>query len=184
MDNVIPLRQRKYDWFFISFFLINLFFITYIVDLEQLIIPDPYHYTQPLWPPAPFVQMIHNYGNSLDPLLMARPQWWQNTIWLDVLFYGPFYVVALYAFVKGKNWIRIPAVFYSGMMFADVFIILGEEIAGPHATPHLLAVLMLNLPWLLIPLLLTIRLWRDKPFAATNSQHELVSVHDVKSSPA
>ena len=183
MDNVIPLRQRKYDWFFIGFFLINLFFITYIVDLEQLIIPDPYHYTQPLWPPAPFVQMIHKYGNSLDPLLMARPQWWKNTIWLDVLFYGPFYIVALYAFIKGKNWIRIPAVFYSGMMFADVFIILGEEIAGPHATPHLLAVLMLNLPWLLIPLLLTIRLWHDKPFAATINLQELISFGDVKSSP-
>jgi emopamil binding protein len=184
MDNVIPLRQRKYDWFFIGFFLINLFFITYIVDIEQLIISDPYQYTQPLWPPAPFVQMIHNYGNSLDPLLMARPQWWKDTIWLDVLFYGPFYIAALYAFIKGKNWIRIPAVFYSGMMFADVFIILGEEIAGSHATPHLLAVLMLNLPWLLIPLLLTIRLWHDKPFAATNKQPELVSLHDVKSSPA
>jgi hypothetical protein len=110
--------------------------------------------------------MVHHYGETLDPLLMARPQWWQNTIWLDVVFYGPFYVAALYAFIKGKNWIRIPAVFYSGMMFADVFIILGEEIAGPHATPNLPAVLTLNLPWLLIPLLLTLRLWRDAPFTA------------------
>ena len=162
----IPLARRKYDWLFIGFFLLNLFFITYIVDIEQLIIPDPYHYTQPPWPPAPMVQMIHNYGETLDPLLMARPQWWKNTIWLDVVLYGPFYAVALYAFITGKNWIRIPAVFYSGMMFADVFIILGEEIAGPHATPHLPAVLMLNLPWLLMPILLTIRLWRDAPFTA------------------
>jgi hypothetical protein len=108
--------------------------------------------------------MIHHYGDTLDPLLMARPQWWKNTIWLDVVFYGPFYVAAIYAFVKGKNWIRIPAVFYSGMMFADVFIILGEEIAGPHATPHLPAVLALNLPWLLMPVLLVYRLWSESPF--------------------
>ncbi len=101
--NTIPLHQRKRDWFFSAFFLINLFFITYIVDIEQLIIPDPYHFTQPVWPPAPFVRMVHNYGNTFDPLLMARPQWWKNTIWLDVTFYGPFYVAALYAFIKGKN---------------------------------------------------------------------------------
>ncbi len=163
-EKVIPLHQRKLDWFFIVFFLINLFFITYIVDIEQLIIPDPYHFTQPPWPPAPMVKMIHNYGTTLDPLLMARPQWWKNTIWLDVVFYGPFYVAALYAFIKGKNWIRIPAIFYSGMMFADVFIILGEEIAGPHATPHLPIVLLLNLPWLFMPILLTLRLRKERPF--------------------
>jgi hypothetical protein len=163
-EKVIPLHQRKTDWFFIGFFLINLFFITYIVDIEQLIIPDPYHFTQPLWPPASMLKIIHNYGTTFDPLLMARPQWWKNTIWLDVVFYGPFYVAALYAFIKGKNWIRIPAIFYGGMMFADVFIILGEEIAGPHATPHLPIVLLLNLPWLLVPILLTLRLRKEKPF--------------------
>ena len=163
---VIPLNKRKFDWLFIGFFLLNLFFITYIVDIEQLIIPDPYHFVQPLWPPAPMVRLIHQYGETLDPLLMARPQWWKDTIWLDVLFYGPFYAVAIYAFVRGKEWIRIPAVFFSGLMFADVFIILGEEIAGPHASPQLAAVLALNLPWLIIPILLTIRLWNPAPFTA------------------
>ena len=42
-ENVIPLRKRRHDWFFIGFFLLNLFFITYVVDLEQLIIPDEIH---------------------------------------------------------------------------------------------------------------------------------------------
>jgi hypothetical protein len=162
----IPLSRRKQDWFLIAFFLVNFFFITYIVDIEQLILPDPYHYQQPAWPPAPLLNVIHAYGNSLDPLLMARPQWWKQTIWLDVLFYGPFYAVAIFAFVKGKEWIRIPAIFYSGMLFADVFIILGEEIAGPHASPHLAAVIALNLPWLLVPILLTLRLRKEHPFSA------------------
>ena len=89
---------------------------------------------------------------------------WKNTIWLDVLFYGPFYAMAINAFLRGREWIRIPAIFYSGMMFADVFIILGDEIAGPHASPHLGTVLALNLPWLLLPVLLTVRLWNEHPF--------------------
>ncbi len=167
---VIPYRQRKLDWIIVAFFLLNFCFITYVVDIEQLIIPDPYHYQPPLWPPAPMVAIIHSYGQNLDPLLMARPQWWKDTILLDVLFYGPFYLVAIYAFVRGKEWIRIPAVFYSGMMFADVFIILGEEIAGPHATPHLALVLALNLPWLLLPICLTIRLLVEHPFTTLVEQ--------------
>jgi len=165
----IPFSQRRLDWIFVGFFLINLFFITYIVDIEQLIIPDPSHFQQPLWPPASMVKLIHAYGSNFDPLLMARPQWWKMTIWIDVLFYGPFYVLAIYAFVKGKDWIRIPTIFYSGMMFAGVFIILGEEFAGPRAAPNFPFVLALNLPWLLVPVFLTWRLRREHPFAQSET---------------
>ena len=165
--NVLPFSRRKLDWIFVAFFLFNLLFVTYVVDIEQLIIPDPYHYQQPPWPPAAMVNLIHSYGQTYDPLVMARPQWWKMTIWLDVLFYGPFYIFAIYAFIKGRDWIRIPAVFYSGMMFADVFIILGEEAAGPHAAPNLPFVLLLNLPWLLLPIILTLRLQKQHPFEST-----------------
>jgi len=161
----MPFARRRVDWIFVGFFLINLFFITYIVDIEQLMIPDPSDYEQPIWPPESMVKLVHWYGDSFDPLLIARPQWWKMTIWIDVLFYGPFYALAIYAFVKGKDWIRIPAFYYSGMMFMGVSVILGEEIAGPHATTHLPLVLGLNLPWLLIPVFLTLRLRKEHPFA-------------------
>lgn len=167
--NTIPFSQRKVDWIFVGFFLINLCFITYIVDIEQIIISDSAHFQQPLWPPASMVKLIHWYGSSFDPLLMARPQWWKMTIWVDTLLYGPFYVLAIYAFVKGRDWIRVPAIFYSGMMFMGVTVILGEEFAGPHATSHLPLVVGLNLPWLLMPIFLTLRMWKEHPFVGENS---------------
>ena len=166
----IPFSRRKVDWFFVGFFLINLFFITYIVDIEQIIIADPNHFQHPAWPPESMVRLVHWYGNSFDPLLMARPQWWKMTIWVDSLLYGPFYAFAIYAFIKGRNWIRIPAIFYSGMMFLGVTVILGEELAGPYATPHLPLVLGLNLPWLLVPFLLTARVWKEHPFSMDQSR--------------
>ena len=166
INRPIPFSQRKTDWLLVGFFVLNLTFITYIVDIEQLILPNPYTYQQPPWPPAPMLTLIHSYGRTLDPLLMARPVWWKMTIWLDVLFYGPFYAFAIYAFIKGREWIRIPALIYSGAMFAGVFIILGEEIAGPSATPQLPIVLLLNLPWLLMPVLIVFRMAKEHPFAA------------------
>lgn len=164
----IPFSQRRVDWIFVGFFLINFFFITYIVDIEQIIIYDPYDFQQPIWPPESMVKLIHWYGGSFDPLLMARPVWWRMTIWIDSLFYGPFYAFAIYAFIKGRDWIRIPAIFYSGMMFTGVTVILGEEIAGPHATPYLPLVLGLNLAWLLMPIFLTLRMRKEHPFAMDN----------------
>jgi hypothetical protein len=79
-------------------------------------------------------------------------------------------VFAIYAFIKGRDWIRVPAIFYSGMMFMGVTVILGEEFAGPHATPHLPLVLGLNLPWLLVPVLLTARVWKEHPFGRVETK--------------
>ncbi len=106
------------------------------------------------------IDAIHNYGKQLDPVLIARPAWWRATIWIDVLFFGPFYVAAIYAFVKGKNWIKIPMLVYSGMMISNVLIILFEEAFGTYPAPQFLVVLAFNLPWLLMPLYIIYRATR------------------------
>jgi hypothetical protein len=110
------------------------------------------------------VDLVHWYGRHYDPLLMARPQWWQMTIWIDVLYFGPFYLAAVLAFARGWDGIRVPALVWSGLMLANVTIILGEEWAGPLATPHRPMVFGANAPWLLLPLAVIWRLRRDHPF--------------------
>ncbi len=161
-----PLKERKIDVAILIFFFVNILFITYIVDLEQLVIANPYHYKQPIWPPSIFLSVIHSYGKTYDPLLMARPVWWKATIWIDALFFGPFYLFGIYSFIKGRKWIRIPAIIYSSVMMTNVVIILSEEIWGPHASPHLYFVLLDNAPWLIFPILIITRMYRfDDPFA-------------------
>jgi len=161
----IPLSQRRFDLAFIGFFLVNIGFITYVVDIEQLTIVDPSHFTYPFWPPRPLVDLIHWYGRTFDPALMAREPWWRATIWIDVIGFGPFYAFAIYAFIKGRDWIRLPSLLWAAVMVTNVTIILFEEFLGPHATPRPGIVLMLNLPWLLMPPLLVARMWRhERPF--------------------
>lgn len=161
----IPLARRRGDLIFLAFFIVNLGFITYIVDIEQLIIADPAHFQHPLWPPGPLVDLVHWWGRTYDPLLLARPVWWKATIWIDALFFGPFYAVALYAFSAGKDWIRLPSIIWASVMLTNVTIILAEEVAGPHATPQLGMVLLANLPWLLVPVLMLVRMGRgEHPF--------------------
>ena len=161
MADVIPLRKRPLDIIILVFFFVNLFFITYIVDLEQLVISDPAHFEYPLWPPARLVDLVHWWGLNFDPVLMARPVWWRATIWIDVLFFGPFYACAIYAFIAGREWIRVPSLVYSGVMMANVTIILNEELWGPHSTPEPGVVLLANAPWLIVPILIVYRMWRE-----------------------
>ena len=72
-----------------------------LVDLEQLVISNASHFTYPLWPPPFAVDLVHWWGRSFDPLVIARPVWWKVTIWIDALFFGPFYLMAIYAFLRG-----------------------------------------------------------------------------------
>jgi hypothetical protein len=160
----IPLRRRRTDLIFVAFFVVNVGFITYVVDFEQLVVSDPARPTYPIWPPAPLVDLVHWYGSHYDPLLMARPAFWQMTIWIDAVFFGPFYLFAIYAFVRGRDWIRLPALVWSGTMMANVLIILMEERYGRYATPHFPLVLALNGPWLALPFAVIWRMRREHPF--------------------
>ena len=164
----IPLARRPADFAFLIFFVVNLTFITYVVDLEQLVIADPNHFTPPLWPPPALVELVHWWGRSFDPLQWARPAWWRATIWIDVLGFGPFYAVAIFAFLRGRDWIRTPSIIWASVMLTNVTIIMFEEMIGPHATPRPGIVWAANLPWLLFPVLVIWRMWRERPFTEEN----------------
>lgn len=170
MRESIPLAERKIDWLFLGFWILNLTFITYIVDLEQIVIEDPASFAYPIWPPPPLVDLVHWWGTTFDPVQYARPPWWRATIWLDVLLFGPFYVAAIYAWLKGRDWIKNPSLVWAGVMLANVTIILFEEIVGPHATPARGIVLFVNAPWLLMPIATVARVWTSHPFTRAAAQ--------------
>jgi EXPERA (EXPanded EBP superfamily) len=156
----IPLSRRRIDIVFLVFFLVNLFVITYMVDFEQLVIADPSNFQYPVWPPAFMIDAVHRWGQNVDALILARPVWWKVTIWIDSLFFGPFYAVAIYAYVKGKEWIRIPSIIYGSVLLTVVSVILGEELYGPTRPARLDLVLLTNAPWVLFPMLIIFRMWR------------------------
>jgi hypothetical protein len=162
----IPLRKRSLDIAFIIFFLFNLIFVTYMIDLEQVEILDVKNFQYPIWPPKWLIDLSHWYGNTFDPLLMARPPFWRATIWIDQLFFGPYYAFAIYAFIKGKNWIRLASIIWATAMLTNVTIILFEETEGSFASPDLLRVVLANLSWIVFPVLMYFRMWKSPhPFS-------------------
>ena len=159
----MPLRRRPLDIVLVTFYTINAIIVTYIIDIEQIVIRDTSNFDYPIWPPKPAVEVIHWWGNTFDPLLMARPPWWQATIWIDSLFFGPFYFFAIYALVRRRTWIRVPALVWSGMMLSNVLIIMMEERFGPYAAPDFGRIVLANLAWFSLPLLTIWRMRKD-PF--------------------
>lgn len=160
MRQPVPLRKRPIDIPILAFFWLNIIAITYVINIESLIIADPSSFEYPLWPPRFVVDLVHWWGHNYDPVIIARPAWWKVAILFDVVVFGPFYVVAIYAYTQGKEWIRIPSIIYSSLMFTNVCIILGEEFYGAHAAPNAGLVFLVNVAWLILPVLIVYRMWR------------------------
>ena len=157
MRQAVPLARRPLDVAIVAFFAVNLLFTTYVVSLEQIAVADPVRDPPPPWPPAPLLALVRWWETSFDPLLLARPAWYRATIWLDVLLFGPFYAVAIYAYLRGRDWIRLPSVIWATMLFTNVFIILFDELRGIHATPSPGVVVAANASWLVMPIVV---IWR------------------------
>jgi hypothetical protein len=165
MRRPIPLRRRPLDVALLAFFAVNLLFTTYVVSLEQIVIDDISSFAPPPWPPERLLALVHWWERSFDPLLVARPAWYRATIWLDVLLFGPFYAVALYAYARGRDWIRIPSVVWASMLATNVFIILFDELHGLHPAPRPGIVVAANASWLVVPLIVIWRMSRSEhPF--------------------
>ena len=121
----LPLSERKFDYFFIVMF--SLFFITSMIsDMLPTIYGDlvPNH-------PNPLMKANYDYAKGCDPLFLHPPVWMRFVTGLSAFVYGPFYLVLVYAFIKGKNWIQLPAVIYGTMISVITgVIVFGVEFFG------------------------------------------------------
>jgi hypothetical protein len=184
-ERTLPLSQRGYDWIFIIVFSAFVF-TSFAADLVNAVMrPDPH--SGYFWARA--VYNLYAVGN--DPLLIANPVFLRAMTAISAFLFGPFYVVLVIAFVKGKNWIRPLALVYAGMIVESMIVLLAVEFAGDlplyemmgaggvksaaqlaeqGLTPSLAVLrpgkfLLYNLPYKVFPILLAVRMWRPKPFS-------------------
>jgi len=115
-ETVIPLSKRPLDWVILVFFFFNITIVTYIVDIEQLIIADPTNFEYPLWPPPFCVDIIHWYSRTFDPVLLARPVWWKVTIWWDALFFWTLLYLCNLCLYKRQELDLLP---FNYLLFCD-----------------------------------------------------------------
>lgn len=140
------------------------------VDIEQVLIDNPFtyglpHHDKPLWPPEVCVLAIHWWGRTADKLVMARPVWFKIAIWIEVVVQAPFYLLAIYAFVRQRSWIRVPAIIYSTVLLTIMPIVLAEQWFGQHATHKPLVVTFVYAIYVIMPCIVLVRVWDVEVFS-------------------
>ncbi len=157
----LPLRHRPVDVVFAVFF--SIFIITcFISDLLPSIGVD---FSQPS--SNFFVNSNYWYAHDADPLFMHPPVWMRIVTGLSAFVYMPFYFVLVYALIRGRNWIQFPATIYATMIVTITgIIVFGVEFFGEaeFQTQNPAKFLAFNLPYVLVPLLLLIRMRKPLPF--------------------
>ncbi|MGC5167691.1 EXPERA domain-containing protein [Luteimicrobium sp. DT211] len=115
----------------------------------------------------PIVNSNYWYAHDTDPLFMHPPTWMRICTGLSAFVYLPFYVLLVIALVRGWEWIQLPAVIYATMIVTLTgIVIFGVELFGEAAwvTPRPGKFLAFNLPYVLLPLLLLVRMRKPDPF--------------------
>jgi hypothetical protein len=157
----LALRQRRVDIFFAVVF--TAFTITSIIsDLLPTVGVDFSHPSDNF-----FVQSNYWYAHDADQLFMHPPDWMRIVTGLSAFVYMPFYVVLVFALTTGRNWIQLPAVIYGTMIVTLTgIVVFGVEFFGEPAmrTGNPVKFLLFNLPYVLVPLLLLIRMRKPLPF--------------------
>src|SRR4051812_7351424 len=102
---VKPITQRPVDLFFVVAFGVFIITCVFFDSLNGLNIP-----ISPTSGNA-FARLTYEiYAKDSDLLLIANPFWTQIVLGISAFVFAPFYAVAIYALVKGRDWIHIPAI--------------------------------------------------------------------------
>lgn len=171
--SVIPLRDRKLDVVFIVAFVF--FIVTSIVTdavngLNGALDPDSSYIVERF--------VYDSYARLADPLLILNPPQVRVSAGISAFVWLPLYVVFVVGFVRGLDWIRPFGLVYGGALTHGMITYMSEGIFGRMATegwadpalcpgcvePNTLYYLAANSPYLLIPALMIVRMWRPKPF--------------------
>ncbi|SEP01761.1 EXPERA domain-containing protein [Amycolatopsis saalfeldensis] len=157
----LPLKTRRADIFFAVLF--AAFTVTSLIsDLLPTVGVD---FSQPS--SNFFVQSNYWYAHDADVLFMHPPDWMRIVTGLSAFVYMPFYVLLVYCLLTGRNWIQLFAVIYATMIVTLTgVVVFGVEFFGDPAmrTGNPGKFLAFNLPYVLVPLLLLIRMRKPLPF--------------------
>jgi hypothetical protein len=157
----LPLSKRPIDILFLMIF--AAFIVTCIISdsveglgLDQ--VKDS---------PNVLVQWNYWYASNFDPLYQSHPVWLRFISGTSAFIYVAFYVLLILAIVRRWNWIQLPSVIYATMIISLTGIpIFGVEFFGSAAerTPNPAVFLAFNLPYIVFPLLLLLRMRKPMPF--------------------
>jgi hypothetical protein len=103
-------------------------------------------------------------GQHLDPLFLANPQWLRVMSGISAWVFGPMYLLMAWAFVRGVEAIRLPAIAWAVAILYSMVVHLWMEFFGELPPPNAPLLLAIYLPYVALPCAVLWRLRSARPF--------------------
>jgi len=148
---MIPLRRRPLDLLLIAFFTISVlygFLFSLPEGLGVPVAPDS------PWPP---LRALHGWAIAEEPAHLDPPPNLIAALLFDGFFQAPVLVFVIVGLVRLRSWVRPLGLFYSGAAVTNMLFYFVQTFLGPDAPPNVVYYLAFNLPWLLAPIILGLR---------------------------
>lgn len=152
----IPLRERPLDRLLIAGFLS--FAVTSLFVDRLAALDIDFCAEQRLW------GSLCWYGRNLDPLFLSNPQWLRVMSGISAWVFGPLYFVLAWGFWRGVDAVRGLALAWAATISYSMVVHLWMEFFGDHPPPRPGLLLLVYLPYVLLPLLVIWRLRESMPF--------------------
>jgi hypothetical protein len=123
-----------------------------------------------MWPPEWIIKIFLKWCEEVDPLLRANPLWYRTLAHISPVVYAPFYVLAIYAFINEREWIKIPGLCWSWGITLTMVAVLSEQFVGEHASKNPALLCVGYLPYLVFPMLFGLRLLMYQTVFETDDQ--------------
>ncbi len=114
------------------------------------------------WPP---LRSLHGWAVEQEPAHLDPPPVLLASCLFDGLFQAPILVFVVYGLLRRRPWVRTLSLFYAGAAVTNMFFYLATTFLGPTQPPNLAVYLPFNLPWLVAPALLGLRMLPAAPFS-------------------
>ena len=113
------------------------------------------------WPP---LRSLYDWAVAQEPQHLDPPTSLIATTLFDGFIQTPVLFFVIYGLVKMSPWIRTLSLIYAGATGTNMFMYFVTTFIGPTPPPHPAIYWPFNLPWLIAPAILGIRMLPAHPF--------------------
>ena len=114
------------------------------------------------WPP---LRALHDWAVAEEPAHLDPPPNLIAACLFDGLFQAPALLFVILGLVRLSKWLRPLGLVYSGAATTNMFFYFTQTFLGPHPPANFAYYLAFNLPWLVAPMVLGVRVLLDEKLA-------------------
>jgi hypothetical protein len=151
MDPIKPIYRRPLDLALVLFFSISVLYGFLFSLPEGIGIPVA---SDSPWPP---LRALHEWAVAEEPAHLDPPPNLIAACLFDGFFQAPVLLMVMLGLVTLRGWLRPLGLVYAGAAVTNMFFYFAQTFLGPHPPPNTAYYLLFNLPWLIAPAILGLR---------------------------